>query len=179
MINFADIKLIPATLDDYPIIQNMGRFYVYDMSEFLGFEEGWEIPNNGLFECIDFKKYWETKDAFPFLIRYHDDLIGFAIIDKKGSDPSIDFNMAQFFILRKFKNKGVGKHVAQMCFDKFRGTWEVMIIPENTGAYEFWKKAITDYTNNNFEEYVRGVAHFQNSRKNIFKFNNAGCNENE
>ena len=56
MINFSDIKLIPATLDDYPIIQNTGRFYVYDMSEFLGFEEGWEIPSNGLFECIDFKK---------------------------------------------------------------------------------------------------------------------------
>ena len=178
-VDFSQVKLIPASLAEHSIIQNMGRFYVYDMSERMGEEEGWRIPGDGLYECIDFKKYWEDKNSFPFLVRYKNEITGFVIVDKKGSTAEIDFNMAQFFILRKFKNKGVGKHVAQMCFDKFRGTWEVMIIPENTGAYEFWKKAITDYTNNNFEEYVRGVAHFQNSRKNIFKFNNAGCNENE
>lgn len=33
------IQLIPASLKEYPIIQNMGRFYVYDMSEYLGKEK--------------------------------------------------------------------------------------------------------------------------------------------
>ncbi len=42
----------------------MARFYVYDMSEYLGNEEGWEIPEDGLYECIDFKKYWEDKTLF-------------------------------------------------------------------------------------------------------------------
>ena len=65
-VNFNEIELIPATLKDYPVIQNMGRFYVYDMSEYLGKEEGWEIPEDGLYECIDFKKYWEDKSSFPF-----------------------------------------------------------------------------------------------------------------
>ena len=27
MIDYSKIKLIPATLEDYPIIQNLGRFY--------------------------------------------------------------------------------------------------------------------------------------------------------
>jgi len=51
------IKLVPASLSDYPVIQNMARFYVYDMSEYMGNEKGWEMPENGLYECIDFKKY--------------------------------------------------------------------------------------------------------------------------
>jgi len=168
--NFDEIKLIPATLNDHPILQNIGRFYVYDMSEYLGKEEGWEIPADGLYECIDFKKYWEDKNSFPFIVRYKNEIVGFVIVDRKGSCPEIDFNMAQFFILRKFKNKGIGSYVAQECFKKFPGIWEVMVIPGNEGAYRFWRSTIKNYTDNNFTEYTRDIAHFNNSRKNIFKF---------
>lgn len=163
------IKLIPASLDDYPIIQNMGRFYVYDMSEYMGNLTGWEMPENGLYECNDFKKYWQTDTAFPFLVRYQAELAGFVIIDKKGSDKQVDFNMAQFFIVRKFKGKGIGKLVAQHCFDKFKGVWEVMVIPGNQGAYQFWKAIITEYTQDNFTEYTRYIEHF-NNEKNVFRF---------
>lgn len=169
-LNFNDIKLIPATLKEYPIIQNMGRFYVYDMSEYVGMEEGWEIPEDGLYECIDFKKYWEDENTFPFIVRYQNEMVGFAIIDKKGSRAEINFNMAQFFILRKFKNKGIGRYVAQQCFKEFPGIWEVMVIPGNEGAYRFWRATIKQYTSNNFTEYTRDIAHFNNSRKNIFNF---------
>lgn len=170
-IDFSLIKLIPATRVDYPIIQNMGRFYVYDMSEYMGNAEGWEIPEDGLYECIEFKKYWEDKNSFPFLIRYENEIVGFVIVDKKGSVPETEFNMAQFFILRKFKNKGIGQYVAHQCFKQFPGEWEVMVMPGNEGAYRFWRVAIRNYTHDNFEEYTRPVNHFNNKRYNIFKFN--------
>lgn len=166
-IDFSEIKLIPAAFTDYPVIQNMGRFYVYDMSEHMG----WSIPDDGLYECIDFKKYWKTDDAYPFLIRYCNELVGFVIVDKKGSDKTIDFNMAQFFILRKFKKKGIGEYVARLCFNQFKGIWEVMVIPGNEAAYRFWRSIITKYTHNNFTEYTREIPHFENHIKNIFKFN--------
>jgi [ribosomal protein S5]-alanine N-acetyltransferase len=167
---FNDIKLIPATIEDYPIVQNMARFYVYDMSEYLGDKEGWEMPEDGLYECIDFKKYFEINDTYSFLIRKGNELAGFVIIDKKGSDESIDFNMAQFFILRKFKGQSIGQYVAQTCFNQFKGVWEVMILPGNIGAYQFWKRCIQDYAGNNFTEYTKNVIHLENCEKNIFKF---------
>lgn len=168
-VDFAKLNLIPATLDDYPIMQNMGRFYVYDMSRYLGNEQGWEIPLDGLYECIDFKKYWQTDTAFPFFIKLGEELVGFVIVDKKGSDPNVDFNMAQFFILNKFKNKGIGKYIAHQCFKKFSGVWEVMVMPGNEGAYRFWRKIIADYTST-FEESTKKIAHLNDSLKNIFKF---------
>lgn len=173
MINIPDpsnIILVPASIDDHPTIQNMGRFYVYDMSEYMGDESGWEMPENGLYECIDFKKYWDDKNSYPHLIRCNSELAGFVIIDKKGSDSSIEFNMAQFFILRKFKNKGIGRYVANYCFNNFRGIWEVMVMPDNTGAYHFWKKVISAYTND-YTEYSRTVSHLSNCTKDIFKLN--------
>lgn len=44
-----------------------------------------------------------------------------------------------------------------------------MVIPGNEGAYRFWRSTIKNYTNN-FTEYTRDIAHFNKSRKNIFKF---------
>jgi len=117
------------------------------------------------------KKYWEDKNSFPFIVRYKNEIAGFVIVDSKGSVAEIDFNMADFFVLRKFKNKGLGRYVAHQCFEKFPGEWEVMVIPGNEGAYCFWRSTIKNYTNNNFTEYTREIAHFNNSRKNIFKFN--------
>lgn len=169
-ITLTDITLHAASLQDYPAIQNMGRFYVYDMTEYMGKEAGWEMPEDGLYECIDFKKYWEVEGAFQFLIRYQRELAGFVIVDKKGSEPDVDFNMAQFYILRKFKGKGVGRYVAEQCFENFRGKWEVMVMPGNEGAYRFWRACIKHYTGGNFAEYTREIAHFNNSRKNIFTF---------
>lgn len=162
------IELVPATLADWPLIQNMARFYVYDMTRFLGFHEGWELPNDGLYECIDFKKYWQDTHAFPFLIQYKGENVGFAIVDKKGSHADIDFNMAQFFILNKFKHKGISQYVAKKCFDQFRGTWEVNVISGNEAAYRFWRKTVKDYTNNRFQEYSE--ASFDKGRKNRLRF---------
>jgi ribosomal-protein-alanine N-acetyltransferase len=107
------------------------------MSEFFTEDPDWRMPEDGLYECIDFKKYWQTENSWPFLVRYNNELAGFVIIDKKGSEPNIDFNMAQFFILRKFKGKGLGKYVAHLSFSLFKGSWEVMVMPKNKGAYLF------------------------------------------
>lgn len=148
----------------------MGRFYVYDMSQYMSDEKGWEIPEDGLFECIDFKKYWDQEDTSPFILRQNKEIAGFVIVDKKGSDEKVDFNMAQFFILRRFKGKGIGRAAAYHCFDRFPGVWEVMVMPKNEGAYHFWKKVVTSYTNHHFQEYFRCVKHLQNTEKKIFRF---------
>jgi len=164
-----DFKLVPATIDDHPIIQNLGRFYVYDMSEYVR-DDDWAIPGDGLYECIDFKKYWLNGTAKPFLLHYRHELAGFVIIDKNGADADTDFIMAQFFILRRFKGSGVGKHIAKQCFDSFKGKWEVMVIPNNTGAQQFWTHCIQEYTSGNYTLTLQTVPHFQNSLKHIFRF---------
>ena len=173
-IDFNDVKLIPATLNDLPVIQNLARFYAYDISEYYGDEPGWEMENDGLYGVgVDFKQYFGNPDCFPFLIHYKNELAGFAIIDKKGSEVSIDFNMAQFFVIRTYKGKGIGKYIAHQCFDQFRGAWEVMVMPGNEGAYRFWKSIIKDYTKNKFKEYTRTLV---NGERNLFNFS-SGANQ--
>lgn len=53
--------------------------------------------------------------------------------------------IGDFFIMRKFRRKGVGKEVAYSLFQRFSGTWEVRQTMANKPAYAFWKRVISAY----------------------------------
>lgn len=147
------IDIYEAPLDMMPVIQNMARFYAYDLSKWCGFYDlfDWSFPENGLYEAIDLSKYWKP-DHFPFYIKVDDELAGFALIDKNGTTPDVDWNMGQFFIVGKYQGKGIGHQVAVEIFNQFPGVWEVTQMPDNIPAIAFWKKVVAEFTNNKFSE---------------------------
>lgn len=157
-------------MEQLPIMQRMGSYYVYDISEYVGREPGWEFPDTGDYQCTDFRPYFEDSQAHPFFIRVDGELAGFAIVNQQGSTLEADYNMAQFFVHRKFKGQGVGAGAARQCFQRFRGVWNVMVMPQNVGAHAFWKRIISDFTSGNFQETRRRVAHLQNAELDIFRF---------
>lgn len=154
---FSNITLVPASKEDKTIIQNLGRFYVYEMSRYCGFLPTWEVPSNGLFECVDLSSYCEKPDRHAFLIKVDDELAGFVLINKVGSSPDVDWNIGEFFIVSKFQGKGVGHYVAKRVFNQFPGIWETSQIPENTAAIEFWDKVVNQYTLGQFEKSLKIV----------------------
>ena len=143
----AVIRVLPATLADYPIIQNMARFYVYDRTPYMG----WECPESGLFECIDFKHYFENPDEKAFLIRVEDEIAGFVLLDKMQVLEPVDWNMGEFFILAKFQGKGIANIVIQEIFKQHPGKWSIAVMPENIKALKFWRRVISEATHGNYK----------------------------
>lgn len=106
-----DITIALATLSDYPMIQNMARFYVYDLSRECGFiSSDWAIPADGLYESFDFKGYFQDLDKQAFLIKVNEEIAGFALLNENGIIPDTEWNMGEFFILAKFQGKGIGAY---------------------------------------------------------------------
>lgn len=147
-----EISLLQASKEDKETIQNLGRFYVYEMSRYCGFLPTWETPSNGLFECIDLSSYCEKPDRYAFLIKAGNELAGFVLINKIGSSEDVDWNVGEFFIVSKFQGKGIGCYVAEKIFNQFPGTWETTQIPENKAAVDFWEKVIGRYTHGQYEK---------------------------
>lgn len=149
------INLIPIRHDDYAAVQNLARFYVYDISKHCGIAEDafdWAFPENGLYECFDLSKYWTDTNCKSFLIRINGELGGFVIINKPDVSPGTDWNMSEFYIVAKFQGKGVGQHVAVQIFEQFKGSWEVLQLPSNKPAIAFWKKVVNTYTKGDYSE---------------------------
>ena len=147
----------PASDIDYPIIANLARFYIYDMSEFTG----WNFPPDGLFDAEDrFANYWgkpgrhawpSTWRGFPFLIRVDGHPAGFALVKRISENP-LTFDMGEFFIARRHRRQGIGQRVAAALFDRFPGRWEVREMPANQPAQAFWRRIISGYTAGAFTE---------------------------
>jgi predicted acetyltransferase len=160
-------------MEDYPIIQNMARFYVYDLSRECGLiSEDWSMPDDGLYESFDFKSYFIDKDRKAYIVKVGDELGGFALLNKTGTNPNTDWNMGEFFIIAKFQGKGIGKQVAYKIFDDNPGSWEISVIPENQPALIFWEHIINVYTQGSFRQEIKTVSFDKHQpKRTIFTFN--------
>jgi predicted acetyltransferase len=152
------IDIIAATINDYPIIQNMVRYYGYDFTRSCGFiSEDWAIMPNGLYDCFDFKKYFIEPSRKAFLVKVNQELAGFVLLNHDGKYPETEWKMGEFFILAKFQGKGIGSHVAYKIWTEHPGLWEVSIIPENRPGLAFWRNTISRFTSGHYEEEVKRV----------------------
>lgn len=165
------LNILPASKELLPVIQNMARFYAYDLSKSCGFYQlfDWSFPQNGLYEGPDVSKYWQP-NCYQFIIYVDGEIAGFALINKSGTQSDVDWNMGEFFIVGKFQGKGIGKQVAFELFDKFPGQWEIMQMPPNLPAIRFWKKIVTEYTHNQFEETIATIQEPETHESNLIRF---------
>ena len=146
------VVLNKASKSDMAIVENLVPYYIYDMSEYLG----WPCSAAGKFGgCDMLETYWEEKGKHPFLLNFGDEIVGFALIRGNHEEKEIDFSVGEFFVLRKFRGKRVGETIATEIFDLFRGNWQVEQLQENLPAVGFWRKVIGRYTNYHFEESIK------------------------
>ena len=147
-----NINVSPATVAERPILRHLMELYLYDFSEV----DGADIGNLGLYDYPYLDHYWVETERSPFLVRVNGYLAGFVLVARYDylSGQKDCWVMAEFFIMRKYRHQGVGERVARDIFDRFPGPWQVGQIIENTAAISFWRKVISRYTHDNFQEHI-------------------------
>jgi len=143
------IAIVPATPEQRPIVANLLELYSHDFSEFHDVELG----EDGRFGYPDLSHYWSEPDRFPFLVRINDKLAGLILV-RKGSRVSADetvWDMAEFFIVRHYRRRGIGTHIAQEMWRRVPGTWEIRVMETNDAARRFWAHAITAFAGDVFQ----------------------------
>ncbi|MGC1360511.1 MAG: GNAT family N-acetyltransferase [Silvibacterium sp.] len=140
----AHIELLPATREQQPILANLLELYMYDFSEF----HHAEIGEDGKFDYKHLALYWSHPGRHPFLIRIDGKLAGLVFV-KRGSDVSGNetvWDMAEFFVLRRYWRQGIGTKVAHEVWRHFPGRWEVRVMQSNVSAHHFWARTISKFT---------------------------------
>src|SRR3954466_8074223 len=111
MISTREVVLEPATLRDSAALSNLLELYSHDLSDVFALELGAEAR----FGYEKLPLYWsEPEIRFPFLIRAGTRLAGFALVTRgsPASDDPNDFDIAEFFVLRRHRRSGVGRRAA-------------------------------------------------------------------
>ena len=137
------IQVIPALAEQEPILANLLELYAHDFSEFHDLELG----PDGRFGYEHLPLYWSDSARHPFLVFVDGKLAGFVLV-KLGSEVSGNvsvWDMAEFFVIRGYRRRGIGAHVAHEMWRRFPGTWEVRVMESNISAQHFWAQAISGF----------------------------------
>jgi predicted acetyltransferase len=125
------------------IIQNLFQLYTHDFSEFWGGTARGDLNAQGLFDAYPLDEYWSKANWAAMLICCDRVLAGFCLVnDTTHSGLEAGRNMAEFFILRKHRGRGVSRRAAEIVFSRYPGIWEVAVARKNAQARKFWFNAI-------------------------------------
>ena len=162
------IKIKKATEGHYEMIRNFVPYYIYDISEFSGCDCSREGQYDG---CNDLPTYWRKEDYHPFLIEAEEKAAGFALVRPYPKEVG-RMEIADLFILRKFRGKGIGRRPASQLFGQFPGPWLVRVPSDNQPALGFWDRVIGGLSNGNFdreEDLYQGL-HSYPQQMHFFRF---------
>lgn len=136
----SQVDVVPATSDQSVIVANLFELYAHDFSEFHDVE----IGDDGRFGFEKLSLFWSDPRRHAFLLRYRQKLAGFVFV-KRGSEVNNLENvwdMAEFFVLRRYRRYGVGTEAARQIWTRFPGPWQIRVMESNKIAYHFWAHAI-------------------------------------
>jgi len=166
-----NVTLVRADRNDEATLKNLLHLYVHDFSEFLGMkpsEEGW-------FSYPALPLYWSEAGRAAYLVRSEGGLVGFGLISQGSvvsGDPAVT-DLAEFFIVRGVRRRGIGKAAAHELFRTLRGKWEVRVADFNIAAQHFWRNTIEQYAEGRYE--VEPWTRNDGSRWRVFRFASVGA----
>lgn len=98
-------------------------------------------------------RFWNDKKCIPFVALVEGRYAGFALVDSHVKIGPSGHWMDQFFILKKYRKRGIGRALAFDVFSQIAGKWEVGQMAENVAAQAFWRRIIDQYSNGKYEEH--------------------------
>ena len=141
------IQVRLAKYEEKAIVRKLLNFAFYDYSEFNG-------RDLNMFAEFDYKyldNYWTEENRFPYIMYVNGKIAGFALVRTGVKVNGEKTNqIAEFLVMRKYRNQGVGKQFAFQVFENHPGLWYIDQEINNIPAQGFWHHIIKEFTKDNF-----------------------------
>lgn len=143
------VELKRVTIDEKEILKNLLEKYNYEFSQW----DKRDVNRLGLYGYQYLDYYWTEAKRWAYFILVDDKLAGFAmVIDLPEVDGrETDFQMAEFFVLHKYRRSGVGTQAFFKVLAMHKGKWQLKRHPANLDSVHFWDKVINEYTQGSYE----------------------------
>ncbi|MBP1999845.1 putative acetyltransferase [Paenibacillus shirakamiensis] len=143
-----EVSIQQATTE---LIKGLMQLYMYDFTAYLELE----VDESGLYPAYpDLDKYFDRSltNHRSYIIRHHEAIAGFALIDILDGERDADYYMAEFFVMKRHRRHQVGRQAAEKIFEAHPGRWLVSQLKTNLPATAFWRSVIHQSTQGQYEE---------------------------
>jgi predicted acetyltransferase len=153
------------------VIESLVQFYGYELMR-MGPPSAVRFDDQDCYPpYVDLGRYWRIKGFHPLLVRVDQRLAGFALVNTHSRRrEKVDFNMADFFISREYRGRGVATEVVRLILEQFAGRWEVAVAEQNVATRMFWSRTLE--TTANVSHLVRHEGDGERWRGPIWSFRN-------
>ncbi len=144
-----ETELRRAHIDDKEILGNLLEKYSCEFSQW----DKRDVNKLGLYGYKYLDYFWTEDNRWAYFILVDGILAGFAMVNDlpEVHDRDTDFQMAEFFVMPKYRRLGVGKAAFFKLLDIHKGRWHLRRHPKNQTSVQFWDNTISEYTNGQFE----------------------------
>ena len=131
-----NFEMIPVQEDEKEILRNLMEKYLYEFSQY----ELCDVNPLGLYGYSHLDCYWTEEGRWAFFLKADGKLAGFAMVIDYPEAGKTDYNMAEFFVMYKYRRCGLGSWAMARLFERFPGSWQIMYHPKNAPSAVFWNK---------------------------------------
>jgi len=121
-----------------PLVRRLIQLYIYDLGG-----DRWGVEADGTFGSPGWhRRFWRRDHGHHFVVRLDGRPAGFALVRERAHFAGAGVReISEFFVLRKYRRRGVGTRAARALFARFPGRWEVAVLTWNP-AQRFWRGVI-------------------------------------
>src|ERR1700689_4612754 len=161
---------------DRRLIESVYRDYLNDLA----------AASTGIFPALgeighrapdQLMRWYADPNAQIMTILFGDQRVGFAMVTQRlrqsvgggmaaavGAEASpsaaSEYSMAEFFVARPWRRRGIGAQAVRLLLDRFTGQWLITEDPMNSAAGKFWRRVVYAYTGSKYQErIVNGEVH--------------------
>lgn len=130
-----NVELRVPSRSDRGLIRRMMELYLYDFSEY----EDSDLDEHGVFDYGDLDYFWFEPTHAAFVVTVDQKLAGFVLVDNDVKLEGSERAITEFFVMRKYRRRGVGNRWPSMPSTGFRPagklrSWQRMHRPKRFGV---------------------------------------------
>jgi len=134
------VELIEAGPEPAALLANLYQFYAYESSDWE--QEDVEVDGRFYIHEEHLARYWEDPQWSANLLLVDGYIAGFLLIE--GSElPGIDaLELADLFILKRYRRKGIGRAIATQVLSSGEANWLVRFYDQDEVSQAFWRTVL-------------------------------------
>jgi predicted acetyltransferase len=131
--------LRPIRRSEVGAVRWLIQLYIYDLGGAY-----WDVEPNGAFAPPAWhRRFWTGRGRHLFVMRVRGRLAGFVLVRDRAQFAGAQAReISEFFVVRKYRRRGVGTRAALDVFGRFPGPWELAELSWNVAAQRFWRRII-------------------------------------
>ncbi len=119
----AAIELLLTGPEQAELVRNLYQFYAYESSDWE--EEDVEVDGRFYIHEPHFERYWQATEWAAYLVLVDGFIAGFVLVERSELPGMNALELADLFILKRYRRLGVGRAVARQLLCEGQNDWLV------------------------------------------------------